>query len=269
MILEGLIRSFPCLKSGFVHASLFYICVFFVAIALGLLLGMAFPKKSKASKSASFVLACIFLTIAAIFYTLLIFLCVSLFPLDSFLAMHSSAGFSRNSYYGILLGIFLCGVLISLFWKVFLPVFVILAGLFTFSNHYLLASEFGEQVSSVRITVEEEKIIINGHEIQKSGEENHLELSVLSLPDTLPLPLRRNWFCIKNIPSSHQEKNPGTFLSKLFDNSAVEFYKKSILFKNRSEFQSEIPNPIVFPSLYSANITFAEGKPVCRFTKDL
>ena len=269
MILEGLIQSFPSLKSGFVHSSLFYACIFFVAVALGLLLGMAFPKKSTASRSARFVFACVFLTLATIFYTLLIFLCSSLFPLDSFLAMHSSAGFSRNSYYGILLGIFLCGVLISLFWKISLPVFVILGALFTFFNHYILASEFGEQVLSVRLTVEEEKIIIDGYEIPKADGENQLELSVLSLPETFPLPLRRNWFCIKNIQSAHTAKNKDSFISKLMANSAVESYKNSILLKNRFDFQQSIPTSTVYPALFSAQITFENGSPTCHFSKDL
>lgn len=269
MILEELLRSFPFLKSGFVHSSIFYVCLFFVSLALGLLVGMAFPKKSRSAPSARFVLACVFLTLAALFYTLLIFLCNSLFPLDSFLVLHASAGFSGKSYYYILLAIFVCGLLISTFWKIFLPLFVFLACLFTFFNHYLLFSEFGSQSSLVRITIEEDKIIIDGHEIQKTDGENQLELSVLVLPDTLPFPLRRSWFCIKNIPASQQAKNQGSLAAKILKNPPVEFYKNSILFKNRSEFQSPMPEPAIYPSLFSAQITFKEGNPTCTFKREL
>lgn len=269
MILDELFQSFPFLKLGFMHASLFCACVFFVALSFGLLLGMAFPKKSASSRSARFVFACVFLTLATVFYTLLIFLCGSLFPLDSFLASHASSGFSKNSYYLILLGIFLCGLLISLFWKVTLPIFVVLGALFTFFNYSILYSEFGTQSDIIRFTVEEEKIIVEGHEIKKSGEENYLEFSALSLPDTIPLPLRRNYFRIKNIPTQHSSENQNSFLSKILHNPATDFYKNKILLKNRSDFQVTLPDSAIYPSLYSAQITFKEGKPTCTFKREL
>ena len=103
--------------NGFVLNWLCFLCVFLVGLAAGSLFRIFLPFKKK-SPSQRFISICVFLMLAAIIYTLLIFAEKSLFPISQFVSSHVECGFSENSYHLMLILIFLAGTVISLFWKI-------------------------------------------------------------------------------------------------------------------------------------------------------
>lgn len=235
--------SFPFRIDSFSAQVLAFSCVFCIGIFFASCVRCIFHSKKSHSKTKRFSSACVFLTFAAIFYTILIFYSESLLWVTDFER-------KNPGYYEILGVVFALGFLISLFWKVALPVFLVLYVSLALFTNYILTTTFGEQKTTIPIHVEAD------------SSAKSINLLSCRLPDTLVLPVRRDWFCVSDpFPKSDLEitKNP-----------LVEFYTNSVLLKNISSPESfSIPATTFYPALYSAHINFVNGTLDCQITLDL
>ena len=234
-------------KNPFLAQCFSFLCIFFLGLAFSCLLKIILPSKKSRVKSKKFSKFCVFLTFFVIFYTILIFSEKSIFWFADFSKIY-------HHYYIILCLIFVFGVIVSFFWKIAVPVSLVLyISLTIFTNHILFVN-FGEQKQKIPIRIDEKS--------QKT-----LSLVSCRLPEMLVLPLRRNWFCVgENSLKAENQKNESFLLS----NPIVRFYTEKILLKNLSSPQNfPIPETNIFPSLYSAKISFKNEKIKCDFERDL
>ena len=219
-----------------------FLCVFFLGGAFSCLLRILLPSRQKLGKSKPFSSFCVFLTFSVVFYTALIFAVHSLFWFSSFSKIYP--------HYYVTLGlIFLLGLVIFFFWKVAFPIFLVFYFFLSIFTNSILKVKFGEQRERISIIIEE-------------NSPRTLLIDSYRLSETLLLPIKRNWFVVnKNFPEVNK---------KIFSNSLVDFYLQKILPKNSSESQSfVVPEANVFPTLYSAKISFENGKLKCEFSRDL
>ncbi len=230
-------------EDSFLTQAFAFLCVFSFGLSFACLLKILLPAKQKEVKNVRFAFLCLFLSFTVILYTILIFSAKSLsWPLD----------FSKNrqNYFVVLSVIFVLGSLISFFWKVAGPVFLTLYISFSLFTNSVLKEAFGPQKQIIPIHIEE------------NSSPRDFSLIYCRLPDTLALPVKRNWFYAgEKLPESE---------SKLLKNSLVSFYEKKILLKNLSEAKKiPIPKSEVYPSLYSARIGFKDNEIVCEIARDL
>ena len=230
-------------EEPFLSQFLAFSCVFSFGSAFACLLKILLSSKKHEKKTSRFVFLCVFLSFTVILYTILIFAASSLsWPLD----------FSKNhSYYYLILAIiFATGTVISFFWKIALPVSLVLYVLLSFFTNYLMKSIFGEQRNMIPVHLE------------KNSPEKEIPIVYCPLPDTLALPVRRSWiFEGEKLP---EQKNG------ILNFPPVKFYAEKVLLKNLKEAQIfRIPEPEVFPSLYSVHIDFKGSTLLCKVQKDL
>ena len=228
-------------------------CVAFLCVFS---LGFSFCSLIKIKKSCSFTLMCVFFTFAVIFYTILIFLTSSLLPHSILLKTHISQGFSALSFYLIFAFAFLAGFLISFSCKIFLPLFSILYILLTIFTLHELKTFFGPQNKLIPIKIDEKSITVGGKFFDKN-EIAQLTVQTFTLPDTFFLPLKRTWFFISELHESVEFPLP-------------DFYFRDYLLKRQDvPLATEFPQESVFPSLFSAEISFSDGKAECKIERDL
>ena len=277
--------------TSFVAQSLAFLCVFCFGLAEGSILIIFLPFKNK-SKSARTVSASIFLTLCAIFYTILIFQTHSLFPLPQFLSEHVRLGFSRLSYYLLIFVIFFLGILISLFWKIALPVCVILYASFSWFTLYLLKSQFKNQDKHISVKIDKTLLSVGEKQIQKSADfYQFFVFEYCTIPDSLCIPIPRHYFKLKSIA---EYKNPAISAEnfvfnavlpapeneiavsydedkpKILENSLVSAYLNTILLKKCvSSRPIPLPEEKIYPSIFSLNIAFIKNEFSATFERDL
>ena len=266
MISDGVFRLFPALKNIFWASSLFYACIFLASFSAGLFISSALAARKPKSNSAArrFIMACLFLTLALLFYTILIFASKSLFPITSFIESHARQGFSRKSYFILLAAFSLSGLFSALLLKIILPIFLLFSASFSIFNFYLLKNEFGNQKDSLSLLIDEDMFRLESHEFPKNPDESSIVFEFCSIPPTIPLPLRRNWYSIKK-----SEEKTLSSPAKKFPKSLLEAYRKKVLLKNKSEKSVSLPDCQIFPSIYSLRISLEEGEFDCFFKRDL
>lgn len=267
--------------TGFFLHGIAFLCVFCLALATGSAFRMTLPFKKK-HISARSVSICIFLTFCAIFYTILIFQTRALFPFPKFLSEYMQCGFSRLSYFILTGSIFFLGVILSLFWKIALPIFLILYGGFSYFTFYLLKSHFGNQDKKISLKIDTDSIFVNKMQVQKSEDRyQFLSFDYCTLPDSLFIPIPRHWFSIKSIT---EYKNPAVLpepeneipipneqkLPHILERRLISSYMNSVLLK-KTFFSHPVPLPDekIYPSIFSLTIDFADGSLNAHFSRDL
>lgn len=222
------------------------LCVFCTGISVACLVRIILPSRKKSVKSKRFIFFCLFLSISLIFYTILIFYTENLLWFSEF---------QRNdsAYYKILAFVFSAGFLTSLFWKIFLPLFLVTYAACAFFTNHVMTSIFGRQNPVISVRMEE------------NSENVPVSLIYCRLPDTLVLPVKRNWFYSgESLPNLHAEG------SKIFGNPLTKAYIQRILLKNLNPPKKfSLPKSDVFPSLYSAHVSFEGGEIQCQISRDL
>lgn len=236
----------PASFNPFLIQVLAFFCVFCVGFAAACFARMVIPSGKKSARSKSFTAFCVFLSFSVILYTVLIFCTKSLFCFSEFSAKYPG-------YYKILMSVFAAAAIISFFWKILLPVSFVIYIAFSFFTHYVLVSVFGPQNATIPISVDENSKI------------DSFSLVSCHLPDTLLLPVKRNWFSpAGEIPESWTKG--GRFLSS----APVKAYVDGVVLKNLTAPRKfPIPETEVFPCLYSAHIDFEDDELVCRIVRDL
>lgn len=251
----GLSKSFAAMCTAF-------LCVFSLGFSFSCLVKLIIPSKKSMNssrshaKSASFSCMCIFLTLAAVFYTMLIFLTSSLFVPSLLLKLHLSQGVSELSFYLIFSSVFLIGFLIAFIWKIFVPVFLIAFAFLTAFTSLKLKSFFGPQNNLIPVKIEENSFTVGGKSFSQD-EVPALTLCSYTLPDSFFLPVKRNWF----------------FISELHENAASpvpDFYFSNYLLKRKAApVLIELPSETIYPSLFSVKISFPNGRIFCELERDL
>lgn len=239
---------FPFRINPFTAQILALSCIFCIGLAFASCARFFFHSKKSPAKAIRFSSACFFLTLAVIFYTILIFYSESLFWISDFSE-------KNPAYYQVLTAVFLLGFVISFFWKVALPLFLVLYLFLTLFTNYILTSAFGNQKLAIPIHIE------------KESDQKSIDFISCHLPDTLILPVKRNWFCL---PENFYKNADGKKDRGILKNPPVDFYMNKILLKNLSGPESfPLPENDFYPALYSAHISFDDDRLACQITLDL
>ena len=256
------------LSSFFVSYTLCFCCVFCVGLSFGAVGGLCFPKTRAAFR---FSVSCVFLALALILYTVLVFRIHSLFWFFSLSRSHPY-------FFFIVFGVFILGLLLALFWKVVLPIFLVLYMAATVFSLFALRSLFGVQTRRVPVTVTERTISLRDESIELAADTEHaLTVQFCYLNDMLILPLPRAWVSVsavseyapgdsdvkRSIPLKDGEKNS-------FADSALNWLSGHILAVSQTKTLSvPIPKTSVYPSLYSLVFTVNGEDLSCAFVRDL
>lgn len=286
MIFE--IRSLFSENQFFFLQSFEALFVFFVSLSVGAILKIFIPRKkikNAKNKSAQFTFACVFLTFSIFLYTILIFLTKKIFFFKILLDNHVSFGFSAGSYYVLLAFIFLWGILLSLFWKIVLPVSLILYFSVSFFSLTVLNAYFGHQHDVISLKIEENSFSVGDFSAKKG-----LNLSQFfvvqhsKIPDSVFLPIRRNWFFIEKIEESNQnQENPAvsddesqkneilihTKDTPFLENPVSVLVQKMLLPQKNVPVLIPFPHTEVYPSLFSAKVDFKDGSVDFEISRDL
>ena len=200
------------------------------------------------TSSHAFSAMCIFLALAAILYTLLIFLSHNLFPLPELHKNGELQSFPKSFYNIVFCIIFAWGILLAVFWKIMVPLSAVVYISFAIFTNCLLYKTFGEQRQNIPVKIEE-----NSPEIK---------VTVYMLPDIVLLPVKRNWFLVDS--DFHEKTSP------FLNNPAANFYlSECLLSRLPSQFVIPPPEGQAYPSLYSLRITFSKDFPKCELVREL
>lgn len=223
-----------------------FLFALFAGISFGSLLKIFLPVK-KSARFSPFGPLCFFLSLSVVCYTILIFSSHSLFPFQILSQNHADFGFSGTSYYFILFSVGILGILISLFWKIAVPVSIFAFVSLSFFTFHILKLNFASQERIVPVKIEENRILVKNQPIKIDDDETPvLKISVFHIPDSIFLPVPRTYHKIEGF----QEENSSS-PQKFLKNPLVSFYLNEILLKKSPE-QKEIPLPQdgIVPSLY-------------------
>ncbi|MBR1536957.1 MAG: hypothetical protein IJ630_08460 [Treponema sp.] len=266
------------ISRGFVLNFLAYLCVFLVGFSLASLIRMIFAERG--GRTGRFVSFCLCMSLSSVIFTLLIFKTGELFPYFKFASGHASLGFSVKSYWILVSAIFCLAFLVSLFWKIALPAFVILYALFSLANLYVLRAYYGESEEEISLIIDENSILLNSQSFPKDGGLTQAFLvDSCFLPDSLPLPIPRHYYAIRKYSEYKELSLPPekeTLIADSSNNSDflhnpwISFYINTVLTKNEKLGQLfPLPQENVFPSLFVARFTFSQGKLSCAFSRTL
>ena len=239
---------FSSLSPTFLSQAIFSALIFFLGLSFGSVIKIAVLSSKNRRRASIFSSLCVFLAFSAILYTVLIFMSGSFFPLPQFQKSLSSQGISKHFYYIFIVSIFFWGSLVAVFWKIMLPLSLVLYfGLFFFTNH-LLQKKFGEQPASLSFRIEETS-------------PSEIKIIAFSLPDIALLPVGRTWLLInESIPpdSFHDSKSP-----------LVKHYLNFLLTRGSEQITLPLPKSDVYPSLYTILINFHKGQPSFELVRTL
>ena len=228
--------------------------------------------------SHAFSATCIFLALAAILYTVLIFMSHDLFPLPEIQKNGELQGFPKSSYNAIFCIIFAWGILLAVFWKILIPLSAILYISFAIFTNSLLYRTFGNQRQNIPVKIEEDS--------------SEIKVTVYTLPDILIVPAKRNWFFVDfdfhektstltaepEVPDNPEVPAEPDALGNpnvpgkpgILSNPVANFYLNEFLL-SRLPRQFVLPPPAeqAYPSLYSLRITFSKDFPKCELVREL
>ncbi len=250
------------MKSDFLAQTSAFMAILFFGISLGFLLKTFLFRKNTFQKSRGLVFALTFLSLTAIFYTIMIFASKKLLPFSALRNLHIECGFSGFSYNLISLGFFVFGFFMAFFWKKILPAFILLYSFCWIFSVHSLNSFFGSQKTSLPVKIESDLVFIDGKKFKKE-KDIVLEIENVTLSPAFFLPVKRNWFFVKyagrrtDIEDGQKEIEPNYFL-KIF-----------VLHKEFKEIPVKIPEPNLLPSLYSLRIYGKEANFHSEIIKDL
>ena len=229
-------------------------CVLCAGIAFACLLRFLFSKKP--ARQARFTAFCLFLSCAVIFYTILVFMTKNLFYFDRF-------SLERTNYLAFMAACFVFGMFLAFFWKILLPVSVFFYIFFTIFTLHLLNSLFPPQNAVIPISIEEKTLTIGTQTAERSTDSPQvLKISSYHLSDEFFLPLKRNWFLLG--------EDSELLDHKICENRLIRFYLTAIVLREKPRPHSiSLPEEKIYPSLYSAHISFTNGKMHCELTRDL
>ena len=238
-----------------------------------------FPHAAHDSKTAghsrashAFSATCIFLALAAILYTVLIFMSHDLFPLPEIQKNGELQGFPKSSYNAIFCIIFAWGILLAVFWKILIPLSAILYISFAIFTNCLLYRTFGNQRQNIPVKIEEDS--------------SEIKVTVYTLPDILIVPAKRNWFFVdfdfhektSTLPDNPEVPaepdalgNPDVSgkLGILSNPVANSYLNEFLLSRLPRQFVLPPPAEQAYPSLYSLRITFSKDFPKCELVREL
>ena len=233
------------LQNPLINQVFAFSCVFFAASASACLLKMLVPFPQKKSRTKKFAPFCLFLSLSIIFYTLLIFAVHSLFWFQNF---HEEI----SGYYKTLVFVFAISLLISFFWKLLLPLSLVLYVLLSFFTNRAMLSIFGRQNQLVTVRVED-------------NSDRTLPLVYCHLPETFLLPLRRNWIYIgEYLPSVPAGENSSA-VSKAEKLLAEFVIQKSTVQPHKIL----LPESQLLPSLFSVRMEFSGSELKYSVVRDL
>ena len=264
------------LENPFLAQCFAFSCVLCVGVSLASLAKIFLFRKKPNVSSRRFSVFCFFLSLAVIFYTVLIFMTKNLFFFSAFSREHAG-------YVFLLLFFFMLGILLGLFWKIVLPLSLIVYLSITIFTNHLLHSLFESQSAVIPISIEENSVTIGTRTVEKTSELHQaVKISSYHLPDTLVLPVKRNWFVLGVFAES-----PLPF-EKILDTSdavtdrevvIVEFKienRLALFYLNHFVLSGEprhlvvpLPSEKIYPSLYSAHISFKNNELSCELLRDL
>ena len=246
-------------QSSFACQCLAFSIVACLGLSFGSLLKIIFNSKkespSKGLFSNRFISICILLTFAVVFYSLLIFACHSLTFFVGFYKSHSN-------YIPLLSAIFLFSVFLSFFWKIMLPLTLLLYAGFSLATFHLLKTKFPSQNRNIEVLVNQKEICLNKEKFS-SNNKNLLRIDSYCLSDLLPLPLPRNWFLISLLDDMGDPQEEKVVDDSFFYQESDAFTKwcfKILFDKSQAQFK-ELPlnEEKNYPSLYSLKISFKKG----------
>lgn len=254
-------------------------CVILVGFAAGSALRMCFPsKKGSSFRATRFVSICLFLSIAAILYTILVFTERELFWFLGFSAAHPH-------YLEILLCVFLFSALLSLFWKILIPVTIVLYGCLSILTACFLQEWFGEQKDVCSLVIDEQELVLDGVHIPRYSEDApFLLMKSCVLPSILILPIRRNWACLEysherisrdETISAHSAASDLAFFEQersfgLLKYRFFQKYARFVLVHFKTELiEIPIPDGLLYPSLFSVHVVFHSGAFRCELIREI
>ena len=227
------------LQNPFFAQCLALSCIAFIGVAFGCLVKLIVFLRIKKSTRSLFAGFCLFLSFAVVFYTAVIFMKKNLFWYPIFLRDYAHYGF-------LSLFLLVLGAITAFFWKIVLPLLSVLYLSLTLFTNHVLNSLFENQDTVIPISIEEKSIAIGSHTIEKHPENfQAVKISLYHLPDTLILPVKRNWFAIVGVaesPVPFQKTHDDSDSIECGEGSVVEFKNKQI---NGSRFAMFYLNHVV------------------------
>ena len=285
------IGQFVSLNHGLIAQFSAFLCVLSAGFSFGLSLRMIFPaRRRRARRFGTLAPLCVFLALAACFYTADIFLFKSLFFLRQLAENHVSFGFSRISYYALLALVFTWGALTSFFGKNAILASLFLYGIISCLSLAALRQRFGPQDRRVTLKVDETSISAGGKIARKSPEKyQSVVIDLRSLPDSVFLPIPRKWLAVRSvaerenplagtkilsadseppdneIPFRPQDDEPGGLMNKI-----ISFYTDKVLLRNDAvSCEVPLPGERIYPSLLTVKVDFGPGTMSAEIIRDL
>lgn len=260
----------------FLSALIFFVCALCLGGTVGVLFSFFkdFVIKKKSFKSYFFVL-CVLLSIAVAFAA------------AGFVLIEDTRAqllyVKQNQTFFILVAS--CGFLCTAFWKIALPVFVLLyivLASFTGSNLY---KSFGTMPTFVPVTVNQSSVNCDGSDFFiDSPQKKSLVIEVYTLPSILILPLPRLWYYVIGVTDSSyvddgsdiRLKSGFSGRSETVDERALYLSDKKILepyahwlFSDRKYIFVPIPDEENLPSVFRLNFKERDEKLFCSLSKSL
>lgn len=248
-----------------------FLCVIFAGIAFGALLRILFFRKLSSfsqTRFAAFSLFCLALTVSAILYTVLIFLTRSLFPASLLCGAHVSQGFSARSYYLAAAFLFCYGILLAAFWKLVIPLSLVLYAALAVFTQSVLNAAFGRQHLVIPVLLDANAVVVGDMRVPRGegGAAETLTVTAYTLPDALVLPMRRSWISVSvsGLPPEADVAVSGSM------NALALRYLHAVLLR-RAPQTSEIafPTDSAYPSLFSVHVSFHDDGFSCELVRDL
>ena len=233
-----------------------------IALFFGLSAGQIIKLLTGYRKSSCvFSFLCIFATVLVLLYTFFIFQSHSLSPFPVL----------KKSFLPLLTAIFFWGVALSLFWKILIPVSAVLYASITFFTYKTLNSVFQNQKEIIPLTITENSITFEDKTLEyQSDKILFLKVELFRLPDSIVLPLKRNWYSVSIVSEIEGSNEENHVLSLKLKNKPADFYFHKVLVKKISDLQIlQMPQDKVFPSLYSLRIPLKDASPACKIIRDL